>query len=40
VWISVGGQTTAIVPKNIHVDDVNTITVTFSSPQAGSLVVQ
>lgn len=40
IWVDIDGQTTAMLPKNIRVNDVNSITVTFSTPHAGTLVVQ
>jgi hypothetical protein len=40
VWVEVDGVVTAMVPKNIHIDDVNTVTITFSTAHAGSAVIQ
>ena len=39
VWVDMGSELVAMVPQSIVVTGPNTITVTFSSPQTGTLVV-
>ena len=39
VWINQGNDVVAIVPQSINIVGPNTITVTFSSPHTGALVV-